>query len=403
MSILDVRHQPTAQILIQRAVKSERVPHAYIFCGMPGVGREMLAVRFANLLLCPHSHEVGDPPAEYAMIGASWRDACGSCRACRLLRAGTHPDMHLVHRRLSKLHPDAAIRNRKSVRLGIDVIRHFVIDEAHKKPAMGHGRVFVIQDAETLNDAAQNALLKTLEEPPRGTHLILVTRSLDSLLPTTRSRCQVVSFGPLPSDYLERQLRLLRQDAEESQILYFARHEPGSLGAALQLLDDGFYRCNQQVTECLAGLEREDSLKLANQLEKVGKEMGAVLQRRVTESLKSQDAASSTLRSYVDGSAAGEIADTTESSAVREALRRVLAMMATWYRDVINLYAGSRVQICNVEAEEDLKLAAQKVDVNAACLAIRAIADAEYELDRLANIRLCLDALGIKLARLAQK
>ena len=403
MSILDVRHQSTAQILVQRALSSERVPHAYIFCGASGVGREMLAVRFANLLLCPQAREVADPPAEYAKIASSWQDVCGSCQACTLFRAGTHPDFHLVHRRLNKLHPDAAIRSRKSVSLGIDVIRHFVIDEAHKKPTMGQGRVFVIQEAETLNDAAQNALLKTLEEPPRGTYLILVTRSLDSLLPTTRSRCQVVNFWPLPSDYLEQQLRSLRQDAEEPQILYFARHEPGSLGAALQLLDDGFYACNQKLTESLAGLKREDSLKLASQLEKVGKEMGAMMQKRVAESLKSQDAASHELRMQVVGSTSGEMADATESSTVREALRRVLAMMATWYRDVINICTGSSVQICNLEAEADLKLVAQKVDVNAACLAIRAIAEAEYELDRLANVRLCLDSLGIKLARLAQK
>ena len=78
-------------------------------------------------------------------------------------------------------------------------------------------------------------------------------------------------------------------------------------------------------------------------------------------------------------------------------------MMATWYRDVINICSGSSVQICNVEAEEGLKRVAQRVDVQAACQAIRAIADAEYELDKLANVRLCLDTLGIKLARLAQK
>ena len=183
--------------------------------------------------------------------------------------------------------------------------------------------------------------------------------------------------------------------------LHHSRRGPFDSGAFQDRVLD--QRCNQQLTEVLGALKREDSLKLASQLEKVGKEMGAVIQRRVTESLKSQDAASSALRSYVDGSASGEIADATESSAVREALRRVLAMMATWYRDVINIYAGSSVQICNVEAEENLKLVAQSLDADAACLAIRAIAAAEYELDRLANVRLCLDTLGIKLARLAQK
>ena len=101
---------------------------------------------------------------------SSWHDACNQCEACHLALADTHPDIHIIHRQLIKYHDDSTVRNRKGLDLGVDVIRQFVIDAAAIKPAMGQRKIFIIREADLLTTSAQNALLKTIEEPP-PTHL----------------------------------------------------------------------------------------------------------------------------------------------------------------------------------------------------------------------------------------
>ncbi len=401
MSIFDVRHQAVAQTILQRAISSERVPHAYIFHGPEGVGKEMLAVHFTKLLLCTNHRTPDNPPAEYAGLAVPWLDSCDNCEVCTLVDAGTHPDCHIVHRRLIKFHPDAGVRNRKALELGIDVIRHFVINAAGKKPAMGPAKVFLIRECEKLNQSAQNALLKTLEEPPPGTHLILLTTSPDKLLPTTRSRCQLVSFRPLPPSFVADQLAALRADVAEEQIHYFVHHEPGSLGHALQLVDDGFYHCNQALVHSLVNLKRTESLQLASQMEELGKEMGGVIQRRAKQSPQPEQAHHTASKpgrkDRVPQEAAPEL---TETDAIRQALRCLLAMIATLYRDVLNVKCGGQTTLCNLEARPALEKLAGRFDPARARRAIKVVADTEYQLNLNANTRLCLDNLAIQLARL---
>ena len=166
-----------------------------------------------------------------------------------------------------------------------------MIEAAGKKPAMGVAKVFVIRECERLTPAAQNALLKTLEEPPEATHLILLTSALGKLLPTTRSRCQSVSFRPLPPDFVAETLRALRSEAGEEQIHFLANHQPGSLGSAMQLCDYGFYGRNQDLVSSLATLGRTDSIKLARELETAGKEMGSVIREQANNTAHNENQA----------------------------------------------------------------------------------------------------------------
>lgn len=217
----DVKHQDRALAVIRRALASGRTHHAYLFEGPEGVGKEMAAWALAARLLCLATDLAPDA------------EACGQCASCRLLAANNHPDFHLVHRGLHKFHPERSVRMSKGLFLGIDLIRHFVIEPATMKPTQGRCRAFVIRDAERMNDDAQNALLKTLEEPPGNAGLILVTSSGARLLPTIRSRCQNVSFDLLPAAFVRAELTArLGIDPETARAL--AGLSGGRLGVALR-------------------------------------------------------------------------------------------------------------------------------------------------------------------------
>lgn len=401
MPIFEVRHQSAAQSILQRAIAGQRVPHAYIFHGPEGVGKEMLANRWAKLLLCANHSAVADPPKEYAELHRGWVDSCGECRSCTLAQAGTHPDCHVVHRQLIKFHPDANVRNLKAAEFGIDVIRQFVIEAAGKKPAMGSAKIFVLRECETLTLHAQNALLKTLEEPPPGTYLLLLTTSLDKMLPTTRSRCQSVPFQPLPPAFVAERLSELRADAGQEQIHYLARHEPGSLGRALELLDDGAYEYSQALLDSLVHMKRTDSLQFASRLEELGKEMGKAIQQRAQAALRSEPGDRGDPKREKKTGASKESGGPSESVAVRQALGRLLAMVATVFRDVLYLGCDVPVLICNIGADNELRSFGERLGESRARQAIKAVADTEYQLKLNANTRLCLDSLAIQLARLS--
>lgn len=180
------------------ALAGGHVHHAWIFHGPAGVGKRTVAEEFARILL--------DPQAT-----AADRAACRAPRAtpvARMIDAGTHPDLHVIRKELAALSESRELRDRKQLNIPLDLLRERMIggiagDGRHhesavfRTAAMGHGKVFIVDEAELLDADAQNAMLKTLEEPPSGTVIVLVTQQEDRLLPTIRSRCQRVAFGPL--------------------------------------------------------------------------------------------------------------------------------------------------------------------------------------------------------------
>jgi DNA polymerase-3 subunit delta' len=157
--------------LLRAAVANDRLSHALLFAGADGVGKRSVALALAAWLLC---EEDGD-------------DACGACASCRQVAAGSHPDFQLI----------AVAAGKREI--GVDRARD-VKRFTQLRPLRGTLKVAVVDDAHVLTTAAQNALLKTLEEPPEHSLLILVANNPDALLPTVRSRCQRVQFSPLPND-----------------------------------------------------------------------------------------------------------------------------------------------------------------------------------------------------------
>lgn len=224
--------QPAAVESIVRAFRLDRLPHGLIFAGPVGVGKATTARALAGLFLC-------EKPKDLA--------PCGRCESCRIFDTGNHPDYHVVYRQLVRLEKETS----KAKALSVDVVRDFLIDKASRKSVVGVGKVFVIEEAELMNPTAQNALLKTLEEPAGRTLIILLTDQPDGLLPTIRSRCQRVPFGRLDDEIIRQQLqsRGIRKDhAAEA-----ARYADGSLGLALKWLQDGVI---ERAAELAGMLER---------------------------------------------------------------------------------------------------------------------------------------------------
>jgi len=172
--------------LLERMRRNGRVPHGLLFQGPDGVGKASVALAFAADLLCEAGSEAG---------------ACGSCPSCRLVESGNHPDLLVVGRLAKKPSASGAADGGADP----DDLRSFVVVDQIREltrlaaltPRRGVRRVFVIDPADRMNAESQNALLKTLEEPPGAAVLILVASRPHLLLPTVRSRCTVVGFAAL--------------------------------------------------------------------------------------------------------------------------------------------------------------------------------------------------------------
>ena len=177
MPFRDIVGHRLTLVLLARAVARRSLPPSLLFAGPAGVGKRLTAVALAQALNClePRADVVleGGPDSKGTTLAL---DACGTCAACSRIRAGSI-------RTSSSLEPDDEAGNIK-----IDSVRE-LIDRIGYRPFEGRRRVVIIDDADALLDSAQNALLKTLEEPPSTSVFILVTAQPDVLLPTVRSRC----------------------------------------------------------------------------------------------------------------------------------------------------------------------------------------------------------------------
>ena len=176
MALEAIEGQPRAVGLLRRALESERVAHAYAFVGPAGSGRTTTALAFAQALLCE------TPLRE---TGA----ACGRCRGCRLAKEGKHPDLHVI----VPTPPESNPKGGRAIRIG--AVRGLE-REAALKPVMARHKVFVLDDADRMTGETPQAILKTLEEPPAHTVLILILARARALPATVISRCQLVRFAP---------------------------------------------------------------------------------------------------------------------------------------------------------------------------------------------------------------
>jgi DNA polymerase-3 subunit delta' len=203
--------------LLSRSAAGGTLPPSLLFAGPPGVGKRLAAISLAQTLNCL---ELASPNPESPIPNPEPRaDACGRCAACTRIARGVHPDVVIVE-------PG------DSGSIKIDQVRD-IVDRAQYRPFEGRRRVVIVNDADALVPAAQNALLKTLEEPPPGSIFILVTARPDVLLPTVRSRCPQLRFRPLSADDIAAAL-VKRGKHTETEARAVAATADGSLGQALE-------------------------------------------------------------------------------------------------------------------------------------------------------------------------
>jgi DNA polymerase-3 subunit delta' len=234
ISFSDILGQAPAIAWLRSAYLADRLPHGLIFAGPVGVGKATTARALAALFLCEHPNETS---------------ACGKCESCRVLESGTHPDYHVITKELIRYHDKTG--KSKGIDLSIHVLRPELIEPAGRKAVMGRGKVFVVEQAELMNPQAQNALLKTLEEPAGRTLIVLLTDQPGAMLQTIRSRSQMVRFTALDSSVVREGLRKRKVDAALAERA--AELSRGSLGVALKWIDDGVIEPAGELAEQVDG------------------------------------------------------------------------------------------------------------------------------------------------------
>lgn len=214
--------------------------HAYLLHGPEGIGKRAIADAFAAFLLCDQAND----------------DACGTCRQCTRTHAGTHPDLHVVTRE----------EDRRDIR--IEQVRALV-RWLGLRPMMATCKVTIIDGAHLLNEQGQNALLKTLEEPPGTSVVLLVATRTSQLLPTVRSRCQAVGIGPLARPEIEAALQARGIPTAEAVVV--AAQAEGSLGRALTLVGPEHTALRRRVLDVLSTLRERSAHELSALSQEVGR------------------------------------------------------------------------------------------------------------------------------------
>ena len=221
---------------LQRTVASDRIAGAYLFVGPMGVGKETVARYFAQLIFCQQDTE---PPT-----------VCGTCLACRKVGSGNHPDLQFIR-------PEGSLLKIGQIR----ALQKQIIYE----PFEASRKVYILTDVERMNAEAENCLLKTLEEPPASSVLILLTSNVEALLPTTRSRCQILQFHPIPTQELV-EILIDRFSVAPEQATTLAIAAGGAIGKALTQLEKGSMLTEEvpdilKETDLLAAFRLAENLK----------------------------------------------------------------------------------------------------------------------------------------------
>jgi DNA polymerase III delta' subunit len=202
MAFKDVIGNSGVKKILHRLLRQKKLPNSLLFTGPEGIGKVETALVMAKALNCLKKSV----------------DSCEECTHCRAINNGNFPDVMVVS-------------PAKDV-LKIDQMR-LLKDTAYLKPMSGHKRVFIVREAEKMNEEASNSLLKILEEPPPFSHIILVTPNPYRIIPTIKSRCQVFPFSPIPREEIQKVLVTKGIHPERAQIL--SLHAAGNLKEALAM------------------------------------------------------------------------------------------------------------------------------------------------------------------------
>src|SRR5512143_241114 len=308
-----------AVLSLDRAVADDRPAHAYLISGPPHIGKTTLARSLALALNCRSSNAARP---------------CGQCRSCQLITAGKHPDVQVIE-------PDGA-------RVKIDQVRELQHGLA-LRPVEGRFRVAIFNQFEGATGEAQNALLKTLEEPPDYAVLIVLASDPELLLPTIVSRCQQIVLRPLTITQV-REALIKKWNVEANQANLLAHLSGGRLGWAVTAANDS--------SIMPARSKYLDDLQTLLKADRVAR------------------------FAYAE--------DLTKKS---DLARNAIDLWRTWWRDVLLAGSGSSAELINVDRVDQIQALAQQVDLNQAKSAADACGRALGQMDRNVTARLVAEVL----------
>jgi DNA polymerase III subunit delta' len=331
------------------AIGRDRLASTFLFVGPPGIGKRAFAEKLAQALLCPHVEPETLAP-------------CGRCDSCVQVVSHAHPDLMIIQKPPEKSFiPLAAFVGGEQHRM-----REGLCHDIALRPFMGGRKVAIIDDADYLNEEGANCLLKTLEEPPPRSVLILIGSSAEAQLPTIRSRAQTIRFQPLAKETVAEILLARGLVSDPGQAGRLAEFSEGSVQRAMELADDELWSFRRELFSAL-GATRFDSVALAGGL-----------------------------TAFVE--AAGK-----EAPARRARARQVVGFAVDFYRQVLRAHCGLAV-----EGDDELARAAHKTAAGrpqgseAAAAAIDRSLEALVHIDRNAHQATLLECWLDDLARIAE-
>src|SRR6266852_3375070 len=346
-----------------QVVRRGRLAHAYLFVGPAGVGKRLFADELAKALLCegrvsgewsvvsgktpesgtnshstPSTHDHSPLTTHHSLR----LEACDHCAACKLVDAGTHPDLQTAGRPPDK--SEVPVEMVRGLARGLDL-----------KPARGRGRIVIIDDADDLNEESANCFLKTLEEPPPGALLILIGTSAERQLPTIVSRCQVIPFRPLPEGVVAE--LLTAQDIKDQALVQrLARLSDGSMSLALALADPALWEFRGKLLDGLTQ-PRPDGVLLAQEWMKFAEEAGK------------------------------------ELSAQRRRAALVLRLLIDFLNDALSMSTGKPPRLSETADSPFLQKMVKQADADHLLAMIDRCLEADIQIDRNVQIVLVLEAL----------
>ena len=339
-----INQEQTIRILTT-LLRNGTLPHALLFTGTVGVGKQAAAVALAMACNCqralPESkadhRSDQDPVNSSGEFNLTTMGACGVCKSCRKIADGNHPD-------IIRIQPTGPF-------IKIDQIRSLLRTLA-MKPYEAITRVTIISEAQAMNAAASNALLKILEEPPSRSMLVLTATQKSDLLPTIVSRCQNVGFNPIPQKKIASWLKH-KHELEQQSADIIAAMANGSFSRAQMMVEDNWLQRRKWVIDEMDRLSLQPIARLFSLAEKLSRE--------------------------------------------KEALAQSLEIIKVWFRDlIINQYDADK--IINRDVADKIENASQKKDLPDLLSKVDAVQKTQTRLAANTNLRLTMEDLLIYLA-----
>jgi DNA polymerase-3 subunit delta' len=357
----DVIGQDRVVSFLRRSAFEGTTTHAYLFVGPPGTGKEAAARALACALMCEDG-------------------GCGSCAVCSRIKRGSHPDVRM-------LQPEGAATYM------VEQARE-IIHDSNMSPAEGPFKIYVLDRAEAFNPSAANALLKTLEEPPDGVVLILLTTSWEAVLPTIASRCQVVRFAPVtPSTAVA--ILGERTGVSVDEALAALAASGGVVPQALDFVSSATRRAARDrllgVMRDLPVMDGRDVLEAARDLlQGVKAPLGAVRERQEAE-----------IRERVEflGKTAGSMKPVEDrhkrelTAREREGIGELVNIAESWLRDVAASAEGVTDLVANRDAADDTAAAASCIGSRQLARALDAVSEARRRISYNVSPQLAIEAL----------